>query len=161
RCTRALLPLGAPAISSTAHWPSTVVQPSMPLVSKSNVSTGRLSGNLISVGAASASFRGLKPRTPSAASAAPNHPRRDIVPCSMLNLLVELLTHGLPLRVLDQRHLSDRMVVLHGRHDADGAESFVPLHGFGCRGIQRALCLRHRFALGLGVLDVVVLRDWV
>src|SRR5215831_4960782 len=50
RCTSTLLPLGAPAMSSAAHWPSTTVQPSTPLLSKSNVSTGAPSGNLISGG---------------------------------------------------------------------------------------------------------------
>src|SRR2546425_6134887 len=35
RCTSTFFPLGAPAISCTAHWPSTVIHPSMPCVSKS------------------------------------------------------------------------------------------------------------------------------
>src|SRR5437867_7958492 len=35
RWTSTRVPLGAPAMSSTAHCPSTVVQPSIPFVSKS------------------------------------------------------------------------------------------------------------------------------
>ena len=80
RCTSTFLPLGAPAMSSTAHWPSTVVQPSIPLLSKSNVSTGMLSGNLTSMRAASAPPRRLTLKTPSVASAALNTRRRDIAP---------------------------------------------------------------------------------
>src|SRR5712691_2250855 len=70
RCTSTFFPLGAPAISSTAHWPATVAQPSIPPVSKSNVSVVALSGSLISAGAARARPRRLVPKAPIAASAA-------------------------------------------------------------------------------------------
>src|SRR3989442_6038419 len=48
RWTSTFLPLGAPAISSTAHCPWTVVHPATPVVSKSNLSVGTLSGTLSS-----------------------------------------------------------------------------------------------------------------
>src|SRR2546427_13055746 len=44
RCTSTFLPLGALAISSTAHCPSIVVQPSIPFAPKSNFSVCTLSG---------------------------------------------------------------------------------------------------------------------
>src|SRR5436190_6222433 len=55
RCTSTFLPLGAPAISSTVHCPSTVDQPWTPLVSKSNFSSGTLPG-IFSSSAASGSW---------------------------------------------------------------------------------------------------------
>src|SRR6266852_4419692 len=58
RCTSTFLPLGAPAISSTADCPSTVVQPSIPFASKSNLSVGTLSGTLSSSTASAARNRG-------------------------------------------------------------------------------------------------------
>src|SRR6266571_1224467 len=85
RCTSTLLPLGAPAISSTAHCPSTVVQPSSPFASKSNLSVGTLSGTLSSSAASVARNRG-HPHAPatSAATAVLNIARRvtfmDAVP---------------------------------------------------------------------------------
>src|SRR2546428_13066393 len=57
RCTSTFPPLGAPAMSSTAHCPSTVVQPSMPFASKSNLSVGTLSGTLRSSAASAARNR--------------------------------------------------------------------------------------------------------
>src|SRR6266545_7672040 len=68
RCTSTFLPLGAPAISSTAHCPSTVVQPSIPSASKSNVSVGTLSGTLSSSAAFAARDRGHHAPATSAAT---------------------------------------------------------------------------------------------
>src|SRR5439155_685268 len=79
RCINTFRPLGAPSISSTTHWPSTVVQLAIPCVSKSNFSSGTLSGTLISVTPARAGAPRVTPYVPSAASAALNRPRRDIV----------------------------------------------------------------------------------
>src|SRR5712692_9351789 len=76
RCTRTLLPLGAPAISSTAHWPSIVVQPWIPLPSKSNLSVGALSGTLSSSAAAAAGNRGHGALAASAANVVLSSPRR-------------------------------------------------------------------------------------
>src|SRR5882762_4567088 len=78
RWTSTLLPLGAPAMSSTAHRPATVLQPSIPVVSKSNAVVGTLSGTLISVGAARARRR-LAPTAATAASAPVKNRRRDII----------------------------------------------------------------------------------
>src|SRR5216683_2734657 len=100
RCTSTFLPLGAPAMSSTAHWPSTVVQPSMPLVSKSKRSTGMLSGNLTTAGAA----------------------RAASLP------LVQLLGHRLPLGALDERHVGQGMAILQRRHHAHHPIPLVFLH---------------------------------
>src|SRR5437870_3466508 len=58
RCTSTFLPLGAPAMSSTAHCPSTVVQPSIPFASKANLLVGTLSGTLNSSAASAARNRG-------------------------------------------------------------------------------------------------------
>jgi hypothetical protein len=55
RWTSAFVPAGAPAMSSTTHSPLTVVQPSMPLASKSMRFIGTESGIFISIGAAWAS----------------------------------------------------------------------------------------------------------
>src|SRR5213595_2637877 len=104
RCTSTFLPLGAPAMSSTAHWPSTVVHPSMPLVSKSKRSTGMFSGNLISAGAARARACRLRLKAAAAANPALTRPRRDPV-ASCIATLVQLLGHGLPLAVPDERHV--------------------------------------------------------
>ena len=57
RCTKAFLPIGAPAKSSTTHWPRSSVQPSIPFVSKSNFCSVTPSGTLISGGAALAEGR--------------------------------------------------------------------------------------------------------
>ena len=51
---KTFVPLGAPSIGSTAQRPLTVVQPSMPPRSKSNVSVVALSATVSSAGAASA-----------------------------------------------------------------------------------------------------------
>src|SRR5712691_2377167 len=75
RWTTTFLPLGAPAMSSTAHWPSTVVQPSTPFASKSNLSVGTLSGTLSSSAALAAGNRGHQATT-SAANVVLNTPRR-------------------------------------------------------------------------------------
>src|SRR5882672_11363446 len=79
RWTSTLLPLGAPAMSSTAHRPATVLQPSIPVVSKSNAVVGTLSGTLISVGAARAPRRRLTPTPATAASAVVKNRRRGII----------------------------------------------------------------------------------
>src|SRR5213594_5216509 len=76
RCTSTFLPLGAPAMSSTAHCPSTVVQPSIPFVSKSNLSVGTLSGTLSSSAAAAAGNRGHRAPATSAANVVLNILRR-------------------------------------------------------------------------------------
>src|SRR5437667_3782998 len=118
RCTSTFLPLGAPAISSTAHCPLTVVQPSMPLASKSNLSTGTLSGTLSSSAALTADTRDHR-ATASAANMVLNIPRRmTFMSFSLLlraaprgrlaghpadTTSIELLRHGLPLGVPDQR----------------------------------------------------------
>src|SRR5262245_57236296 len=131
----------------------------MPLLSKSNVSTARPSGNRISGGGAPARARRLTPRMPSVASALANTPRRDIAVWSIATLLVELLRDRLPLRPLDQGDLGDGMIPLHVRHHAHRPESLVLLHRAGRRRLQRALRLRHGLALGLRRLQVVVLGD--
>src|SRR5437870_775807 len=76
RWTSTFLPLGAPAISSTAHCPSIVVQPSMPFPSKSNRSVGTLSGTLSSSAAAAAGNRGHGTLAASAANVVWSIPRR-------------------------------------------------------------------------------------
>src|SRR5438132_5406436 len=114
RWTSTLLPLGAPAMSSTAHRPSTVVQPSRPLASKSNLSTGTLSGTLSSSAAAAAGRRGHRVTT-SAANVVVNIARR--VRFVMLLFLrgrpsVELFRHRLPLGALHQRHVGHGVALL-------------------------------------------------
>src|SRR5262245_23459130 len=76
RCTRTFLPPGAPAMSSTAHWPVTVVQLARFCVAKSAVTSGMLSGTFTSAAANAFSDRRVIPMTPSAASDALNNPRR-------------------------------------------------------------------------------------
>src|SRR5262249_10262948 len=76
RCTSTFLPLGAPAISSTTHWPSTLVQPSMPLLSKSNFSAGVLSGTLSSSAAIVSVRRDQPAPARTAASVTLNRRRR-------------------------------------------------------------------------------------
>src|SRR5438876_9159714 len=100
RCTSTLLPLGAPAMSSTAHWPSTVVQPSMPFASKSNLSTGTLSGTLSSSAAAGAGTRGHRAAT-STANVVLSIPRRvtfmTLLPSTTrIRCSIELLEHRTP-----------------------------------------------------------------
>src|SRR5215469_15726772 len=115
RCTRTFLPLGAPAMSSMAHAPSTLVQPSIPVLSKSNVSTGVLSGNLISAGAACAVFR-RRPKTLSAPRVPLRRSRRVIAASRMrTSLLVQLLRHRLPVRALEQGDVRHRVILLHRR----------------------------------------------
>src|SRR5262249_25079981 len=120
RCVRTCAPLGAPAISSTAHWPWTVVQPSRPLVSKSNRSTGRLSGTLSSAGAARAEAGRIVRTTPSAAPAALRNLRRAIV---IPLTLVELLGHRRERVSLGERDGRDRVSILERRDHADRAGS--------------------------------------
>src|SRR5437870_3805205 len=76
RCTSTFLPLGASAISSTAHCPSTVVQPSSPFASKSNLSVDTLSGTLSSSAAAANRNRGHQAPAASTATVVLNIPRR-------------------------------------------------------------------------------------
>src|SRR6266508_278824 len=76
-------------------------------------------------------------------------------------LLVQLLGHGLPLRALEQGDVGDGTSILHRRHDADGAEPRVLLHGCGGGRIERPLGLRHRLALRLRVFEVIGLGDRV
>src|SRR6267143_1535406 len=73
--------------------------------------------------------------------------------------LVELLRHRLPFFALHQRHVGHGVAILQRRHDADDAVPLVLLHGLGGSGIERPLGLRHRFALSLGVLDLVLRRN--
>src|SRR5438067_11533265 len=76
RWTSTFLPLGAPAISSTAHCPWTVVQPSTPFVSKSNLSVGALSDTLSSSAALAGENRHHGAPSISAANAILTIPRR-------------------------------------------------------------------------------------
>src|SRR5437016_5528474 len=73
--------------------------------------------------------------------------------------LVELLRHRLPFFALHQRHVGHGVAILQRRHDADDAVPLVLLHGLGGSGIERPLGLRHRFALSLGVCEIVSLGD--
>src|SRR5436309_756695 len=111
RCINTFRPLGAPSISSTTHWPSTVVQLAIPCVSKSNFSSGTLSGTLISVTPARAGAPRVTPYVPSAASAALNRPRRDIV------RLCIAATYLRPAR-LRLLLLQDRVETVEDRHAA-------------------------------------------
>src|SRR5438132_5770890 len=159
RWSSARLPLGAPATSSTAHWPSTVVQPSIPFASKSMRSTGTPSGSLISAGSATARERGVTPNAASSASVALTMSRRDIVALRMGASSVELLGFRLPVGALDERHLGDGMTVLQRGHDADHAVARVRLHGRAGGGGERPLGLRHRLPLRLRRGQVFGARD--
>src|SRR5262245_7869326 len=121
-------------MSSTVHWPSTVVHPSMPLLSKSNFSVGTVSANLSSSAAMAAGRWAPPAPARTAASVTPNRRRhvtfmkrslreqRRGCPVSFSRAssrLVELFRDGLPLRALDERHVGDRMAILELRHDAD------------------------------------------
>src|SRR2546425_4465962 len=159
RWTSARLPLGAPATSSTAHWPSTVVQPSIPFASKSTRSTGTLSGSLISAGSATARECGVTPNAASSASVALTMCRRDIVALRMGASSVELLGFRLPLGALDERHLGDGMPILQRGHDADRAVALVRLHGLGRGGDERPLGLRHGLPLRLRRGEVLGARE--
>src|SRR5947207_14498079 len=86
RCTSTFLPLGAEGISSTAHCPSAMLQPSIPFASKSNFSSGTLSGTLISAAAADGGRR-VTPYAPSAANTALNQARRDVPVISRSSLV--------------------------------------------------------------------------
>src|SRR5439155_10698571 len=158
RCTSTFLPLGAPAIFSTTHCPSTRVQPSMPFVSKSNRSVGRSSGTLISAGAADARARPVMPQAARMVSALFNKLLRGI-PGSCIAPLLQCLGHRLPFLALDERDVRDGVAVLECRHDADHAESLVLLGRGGGGGIQRPLGFRHRFALCLVGRQVVPAGD--
>src|SRR2546425_1852899 len=169
RCTSTFLPLGAPTMSSTAHWPSTVVQPSMPFASKSNLTTGTLSGTLSSSAAAAVGNRDHRATT-SAASVFLNIPRRvpfmRILAPNLRGSLpafadfgvlasIELRGHGLPLGVLHQRDVGHGMTLLQCGHDADDAVPLVLLHGLGRSGIEGPLRFGHRLALPLRRREVV------
>src|SRR5438552_5407034 len=158
RWTSARLPLGAPAMSSTAHWPSTVVQPSIPFASKSTRSTGTLSGSLISAGSATARER-VTPNPASSASMALTMSRRDIPALRMGASSVELLGFRLPLGALDERHLGDGMSILQRGHDAHRAVARVRLHGLGRGGDERPLGLRHGLTLRLRRGEVLGARE--
>src|SRR5262249_44571636 len=84
-----------------------------------------------------------------------------VPPCQPRAVLpsVQLLCDGLPIRAFEQGDLGHRMIVLHRRHDTDGAVPGVGLHGVGRRGRECPLCFRHRLALLLGVLQVIPLGD--
>src|SRR5215467_12677255 len=173
RCTRTFLPLGAPAMSSTAHWPSTIVHPSMPLLSKSNFSVGTLSGTLSSSAAMAAGRWDPPAPARTAASVTPKRrrrvtfmrrsPRVSSVAAAQLpshrgsSRLVELFRDGLPLRALDERHVGDGMAIFELRHDADRAVSLVLLDRFRCRCIERPVGLGHGLGLGLGMGQIVAL----
>src|SRR5262245_28800171 len=109
RCTRTFLPPGAPAMSSTAHWPVTVVQLARFCVAKSTVTSGMLSGTFTSTAANAPGDRRVIPIMPSAASDALSNPRRVTFKSRM----------GLPhftcvLRLL----LQDRIETVEERHAA-------------------------------------------
>src|SRR6266446_10654227 len=137
RCTSTFLPLGAPAISSTAHCPLTRVQPSMPFVSRSNRSAGRSSGTLICVGAANARSRQVMPQTVRMVRALFNKLLRGMPRYIAPSL--QFLGHRLPFRALDECDVGHRVAGLERRHDADHAESLVPLGRGGGSGVQRSL----------------------
>src|SRR5256712_3576276 len=147
-------------MSSTAHLPSTVVQPSMPVASKSNLTTGTLSGTLSSSAAAAVGNRDHRAST-SAASVLLNISRR--VPFMRIlapNLAsIELLGHRFPLRALHQRDVGHGMTVLQYRHDADDAVPLVLLHGLGRSRIEGPLCVGHRLALRRRRRQVVAADD--
>src|SRR5438477_10378565 len=182
RCTSTFLPLGAPAISSTVHCPSTVDQPWTPLVSKSNFSSGTLPG-IFSSSAASGSW-GHGPLINAAPANVnlkivrretfmrPPRPLRNVAASSQSSYqtsdssgrharlqLIELLGHRLPLCAFHECHVGDGVPLLHGRHDADNAVSFVFLDRLGGGRPQRPLGLGHGFALLLGVREIVSLGD--
>src|SRR6266536_3084778 len=96
RCSKAFLPTGAPAKSSTTHWPPAGVQPSIPLVSKSNFCSVTPSGILISGGAAFAECDEPTPYAPSAVNATLNRLLRDMIGSCTADSLVQFLGHGLP-----------------------------------------------------------------
>src|SRR5262245_35596896 len=135
RCTSTLLPLGAPVMSSTAHCPSTVVQPSTPLLSKSNFSSGALSG--IFACPTARRTRGHPPLINEAAESANFKIRRRLV--FRIASLVELLRHRLPLVPLHQCHVSHGVTILHGREDTDDPIALVVLDRLGRGGAERAL----------------------
>src|SRR4029453_974582 len=165
RWTSTFLPLGASAMSSTAHWPSTVVHPSTPLALKSNLSTGTLSGTLSSSAAPAAETRD-HPSTASAASVVSSILRRVTfmpgLPASTRDRSsIELFRHRLPLGALHQRHVGHWGAILNPRHHADDAISLVLLHRLGGRRIERALGLGHRLALCLGGGEVLGMGVWL
>src|SRR5207253_6375764 len=87
RCTSTFLPLGAPAISSTVHCPSTVDQSSTPLVSKSNFTSGALSDSLRSSAADACEEPSQRRPTTSVANVDLHMPRR--VTFMRLSVLLE------------------------------------------------------------------------
>ncbi len=88
RWTRTRFPLGAPGISSSVHCPSTVVQPSRLLASKSYRSSGVPADKVSSGGAATARRWAVRAQAPTAASAVRIIARRVIVRRFMASLLV-------------------------------------------------------------------------
>src|SRR5882672_4316852 len=61
RCTSTRLPPGAPAISSTPHWPAIDFHPSNPFCSKWKRSVGALGGTLSSSARAADPWKGCTP----------------------------------------------------------------------------------------------------
>src|SRR5712692_92676 len=159
RCSKAFLPIGAPGKSSTTHWPPIVVQPSIPLASKSNFCSVTPSGILISGGAARAEGDEPRPYASSAVKATLNSPLRDMIGACTAGSLIQLLRHGFPLSTLHQRDVGHGMAVLQRGHDTDDAVSLVLLHGLGRRRIERPLRLGHRLALCLRRREIVAARD--
>src|SRR5712691_8021124 len=159
RCTKTFLPTGAPGKSSTIHCPPIVVQPSIPLASKSNFCSVTPSGILISGGAARGEGDEPNPYAPNAVNAILNSPLRDTNVSSTADPLVQLLRHDFPLGSLRQGDVGHGMTVLQGGHDADDAVPLVLLHGLGRRGIEGALGLGHRLALGLRRREIVAAGD--
>src|SRR5437763_10911936 len=163
RCTSTFLPLGAPAISSTVHCPSTVDQSSTPLVSKSNFTSGALSDTLSSSAANACEEPSQRRPITSVANVNWHMPRRVTfmrLPAYLRTRpSIELLGHCLPLGAFHERHVGDRVPLLHGRHDADNAVSLVLLDRLRGGRAQGPLGLRHGFALLLGVCEIVSLGD--
>src|SRR5258705_1254750 len=159
RCSTAFLPAGAPAKSSTTHWPPACVQPSIPFVSKSNFCSVAPSGILISGGAACAEGDERSPYAPSTAPATLSSLRRDMIGACIASSLIQLLRHSLPLSTLYQRDVGHGMAVFQRGHDTDDAVPLVLLHRLGRRRIEGARRLGHRLALYLRRRQIVAASD--
>src|SRR5262245_14930685 len=115
RCTRTFLPPGAPAMSSTAHWPVTVVQLARFGVAKSTVISGMLSGTFTSTAANAPGDRRVSPMTPSAATDALSSLRRVTFKdrmglphfCYVLRLLLQDRVEA-----VEERHAALEQVVI-------------------------------------------------
>src|SRR5215471_7208839 len=115
RCTRTFLPSGAPAMSSTAHWPVNVVQLARFCVAKSTATSGMLSGTFTSTAANAPGDRRVSPMTPSAASDALSTLRRVMFKnrmgpphfCCVLRLLLQDRVEA-----VEQRHAALEQVVV-------------------------------------------------